>query len=332
MDDAHVYLPLRDTGLVAVDRERGTQEWFREMSPTSAPIAQGGMVIVGTDTGLVAFDADTGDDRWTLPLDRQVIVPLVWDTGWLIAVVEPDEVLGIRAADGSIIWRASLGAPPAHPPAPGGNAALSFSLSDGRVVALSLTDGTRLWERMLPGTLSEPTAASDRVFIGSTDNSFTALDAATGEIKWRWTRGGGDVIGSAVDGEVVYFASLDNIIRAVNQSNGNQRWKKETGTRPVLPPRAFGGIVIVPGLMPAMAVLVGKTGATMGSFVAQGNLLGPPLIAPQPKPFRVSIVTITREGVVEAARSNGLIFREPVAVPPLPPTLPGSPLARERLD
>ena len=50
------------------------------------------------------------------------------------------------------------------------------------------------------------------------------------------------MIGAAADGELVYFASLDNIIRAVNRGNGNQRWKKPTGTRPIGPPLAFGGV------------------------------------------------------------------------------------------
>ena len=330
MDERHVYIPLRDTGIVALDRERGQQAWFRPIATAFPPVVDGGTVYIATSAGLEAIDAETGADRWTLPLDRTIIAPLVLDTGWLIAIVEPNTILAFRASDAALIWRATLGATPAFPPVPGGDAALYITRTDGRVVAFALADGTRLWERALPGTLSEPAAGPDRVFVGSTDNSFTALDADTGEIEWRWSRGGGDVIGAAVDGNVVYFASLDNILRAVNQDNGNQRWKKETGTRPVMPPRAFGGIVIVPGLTPAMAVFVGKTGAVMGSHVAAGNLIGPPLVDPEPKAFRVTFVTITREGVVEASRSVGLLFREPAVA--AFPALPGRGLARERLD
>lgn len=331
IDDAHVYIPLRDTGIVALDRERGTQAWFRGVASSFAPVVGNGLVFAATTVGIEAFDAERGGHRWSLPLEQAVIAPLVWDSGWLIALLEPDQVIGIRATDGIEIWRSSIDGRPAHPPAIGGEAGLFFVLVDGRIVALSLADGKRIWERELPGTLSQPAASRDRVFIGSTDNSFTALDAETGEISWRWTRGGGDVIGAATDGEVVYFASLDNIIRAVNEGNGNQRWKKETGTRPVLPPSEVGGAVIVPGLTPAMAVFVAKTGVPMGSYVAQGNLLGPPLIDPEPKAFRVTFVTITREGVVEASRSAGLLFREPPLVGFTPP-LPGRLLARERLD
>ena len=136
------------------------------------------------------------------------------------------------------------------------------------------------------------------------------------------------MIGAAADGDVVYFASLDNVIRAVNRGNGNQRWLKPTGTRPVLPPRAFGGIVVLPGLMPAITVFVGRTGAVMGTH-APGNLVGSPLVDPVLKPFRVALVTITREGVVEAHRPAGVMFHEAAPVPIR--GLPGRTIARERM-
>ena len=212
---------------------------------------------------------------------------------------------------------------------PGGERALYFSLADGRVVALGLERGEPLWEQKLPGTLSEPAVARDRVFVGSTDNFFYAFDADDGSLAWKW-RNGGDVIGAAADGDVVYFASLDNIIRAVNRGNGNQRWKQPTGARPILPPRASGGIVVLPGLMPAITVFVGETGEVMGTHVAAGNLVGGPLVDPVLRPFRVAVVTITREGVVEALRPVGVMFREAALVPVT--AMPGRTLARERLQ
>jgi hypothetical protein len=98
----------------------------------------------------------------------------------------------------------------------------------------------------------------------------------------------------------------------------------------VLPPVAFRGVVVVPGLMPAVTVFVGRTGAVMGTHPASGDLAGPPLVDPSVKPFRVSLVTVTREGVVEAFRPAELMFRETAAAPV--GTLPGRGLAREQID
>jgi hypothetical protein len=327
MDQNRIYIPLRQGLLVALDRQTGILNWTRAID-VSAPVVVGQARLFVVSNGLIrALDAATGEDLWSAPIDTAITAPLVWDSGWLIATIEPGDVLAFRAADGALVWRRALGAPSPHTAVPGGKDALYFALADGRVVALGLERGEPLWEQTLPGMLSEPAAARDRVFVGSTDNFFYALDADDGSLAWKW-RNGGDVIGAAADGDVVYFASLDNIIRAVNRGNGNQRWLKSTGTRPVLPPRAFNGIVVLTGLMPAVTVFVGNTGAVMGTY-APGNLIGAPLVDPVLKPFRVALVTITREGVVEALRPDEVMFREAALIPI--PALPGRAMPRERM-
>ena len=327
MDQDRVYIPLRQELLVALGRETGLVEWTREIDTTD-PIVVGQAMLFTISRGrLRALDVATGADVWSVAVNETIAAPLVWDSGWLIGITEPGDVLAFRATDGVLIWSRALGAPSSHPAVPGADKALYFTLADGRVVALELERGELLWEQTLPGTLSEPAAARDRVFVGSTDNFFYALDADTGSLRWKW-RNGGDVIGAAADGDVVYLASLDNVIRAVNRGNGNQRWLESTSTRPVLPPRAFRGIVVLPGLMPAVTAFNGETGAVMGTH-APGNLIGAPLVDPALKPFQVAMVTITREGVVEALRPAGMMFREDANVPLV--VLPGRPLRREAL-
>jgi len=329
MDQDRIYIPLRQDLLIALNRETGLLDWVRTIDIAS-PVVVGNASLFAASRGTIrAFDAATGEDLWSVPVDTAITAPLVWDSGWLIAIVEPGEVLAFRAADGALMWRRAVGAASPHPAVPGGEHALYFSLADGRVVALGLERGEPLWEQKLPGTLSEPATARDRVFVGSTDNFFYAFDADRGSLAWKW-RNGGDVIGAAVDGDVVYFASLDNTIRAVNRGNGNQRWKKPTGARPILPPHASGGIVVLPGLIPAITVFIGETGVVMGTHAAAGNLVGGPLVDSVLKPFRVALVTITREGVVEALRPVGVMFREAALVPVT--TMPGRALARERIQ
>jgi outer membrane protein assembly factor BamB len=328
MDHAHVFVALRDM-LVALDRESGDVAWKWSGDTVLSMAAGSGELFLVTPAGLRALDADTGNELWAVQIGAPVTAPIVWEQGWIVVVAAPGDVLGLRDTDGQRIWRQSLGATTVHRPALGGPSALYASLADGRLVALALDTGMLLWERMLPGMLSAPTATRDRVFVGSTDNVFYALNAATGRDEWRW-RNGGDVIGAAVDNDTVYFASLDNILRAVNRGNGNQRWRKPTGTRPVLPPLAFRGVVVVPGLMPAVTVFVGETGAVMGTHPASGDLAGPPLVDPGFKPFRVALVTVTREGVVDAFRPAELMFREAAAAPVS--ALPGRGLTRERIE
>ena len=328
LDDRRVYIPLGSNRLVALNRETGVLEWSRSIETTSPLLAADGLLYVVRAGRIQALDVQNGTDRWAVPVEGAITAPLAWDSGSLIAIAAPGEAFAFRGSDGQLAWRRPLGAASSHPAVPG-DGALYVSLADGRLLALASATGAPLWEQKVAGTISEPAVARDRVFVGSTDNFFYAFDADTGRPEWKW-RNGGDVIGAAADGEFVYFVSLDNIVRAVNRGNGNQRWKKPAGTRPVGPPRAFGGVVVVPGLMPAITVFVGQTGAVMGTQAAAGDLIGPPLLDPMPKPFRVSLVSITREGVVEALRPAGLMFREAALVPLT--TLPGRGVARERLQ
>jgi outer membrane protein assembly factor BamB len=335
MDAHRVYIPLREDWLFALDRETGALAWRREIDTATAPLVINDAVIVVSRSQLRALDASTAEDIWTTPLPAAATAPLASHNGAVIVSVEPGTVIAVRAIDGQELWRHSFGALTQYMPA-FSNEYVYFTLADGRVVALRSNDGSVVWEQKLPGMLSEPATAPDRVLIGSTDNFFYALDADNGQLEWKW-RGGGDVIGATFDRNLVYFASLDNIVRAVNVGNGNQRWKKETTTRPILPPRALDGVVVVPGLNPALTVFAGKTGGLMGTYAALSpsgatqTLLGPPLIDPALTPFTVTIVAITRDGLVEGLRSTGLMFREPpvTAFGTSFPALPGRPIMRE---
>jgi outer membrane protein assembly factor BamB len=329
MDGERIYIPLRDDLLVAIYRETGVLAWIRPYE-TAAPVVVGDaglFFVVGNE--LWALDAASGSSLWRVPLASPLAAPLVFDTGWLFALTQAGDLIAYRASDGRMIWTRPLGATSPHAPVPGGENSVYVSLSDGRVAAVAVDSGELQWERQLTGTLSPPAPGRDRVFIGSTDNFLYALDEETGREEWRW-RNGGDVIGAAVEGDVVYLASLDNIMRAVNRGNGNQRWRKPTGTRPVLPPRAFRGIVVQPGLMPALTVFVGLDGTVLGTHAVEGDLVGAPLVDTAAPPGQVALVTITREGVVDAMRPTNLLFRE---APTTPVTaLPGRSLPRERLE
>jgi outer membrane protein assembly factor BamB len=328
MDEERVYLPLHGDLLIALDRETGLLAWNRSVDTASPPAIGGDALFLVSRGTIRSLDTATGEDRWSVPIDGNITAPLVCQTGWLFAILDSRDLLALRASDGEIVWRQRLGSVSSHPPVPYGSA-LYLSLANGNVVALDLATGKPLWQHKLPGMLSEPAVGKDRVFVGSDNNFFYALEAGSGHEVWKW-RNGGDVIGAAVDGDAVYFASLDNVLRAVNRTNGNQRWRKPTGTRPLLPPRAFGGIVVLPGLMPAITVFVGETGVVMGTQMVQGQLVGPPLIDAGLKARHVAMITVTREGVVEALRPEALMFREGAVTPVA--ALPGRSLTRERIQ
>ena len=325
MDEKRIYVSLQSDELTALHRDTGEVVWVRSIESAWPPVVHAGVVYLAASDELHALAAATGDTLWRVPLEH-LAARLVYDTGWLLAVVEPGDVVAIRAADGRQLWRQPLGAAPRSHAVAGDDDALYFTLADGRVVSLNLSDGSKRWEQQLPKMLGEPASAQDRVFIGSTDNFFYALDADDGTLQWKW-RSGGDVIGSASTDDVVFITSLDNIIRGVNRGNGNQRWRKATPSRPAIPPQAVDGVALVTGIDNSVTAFAARTGEQVGTYAAPADLQGAPLIDPALKPFRVAAAVVMRDGRVAGLYPVAMLFREQ---PMTPLTgLPGRVLQRE---
>ena len=203
-----------------------------------------------------------------------------------------------------------------------------MAYGDGRVVALTLSDGREIWNRPLEGRPGPPLAHKSTVYVGSTNNRFYALDAKDGDVRWSW-RTGGDVVGAAADTKAVYYTSLDAVVRAVNPGNGHQRWKRDGGTRPVAAPMILDGSLLVAGLSPALSGFTPLTGVPQGTFELPGDVHGSPLVAGTLVPRTVSVAIVLKDGRAFGLRSLSLMFIE--SAPQPLPALPGPPLTRERL-
>lgn len=327
MDDERVYVGLQALGIRALSRETGDPIWQEPNDVTHPPLAIDDQLLIAMPDEVRALDPRTGQVRWARPLPQRLATGMIASNDIALLADSAGLLVAIRARDGEEVWRRSLGVATAHLPARLEPHTVVLTLTDARVIALNDRDGELLWERSLPGTLSAPATARDRVFVGSTNNFFYALDAGSGGERWRW-RTGGDVVGAAAAGDRVYFASFDNVLRAVNRDNGNQLWKTAIPTRPSAPPIAFDDVVVLSGVAPRVDAYDGRTGAALGTLTALTDLKGAPVIDTTPKPFDVAIVALTREGRLSALRPTGLMFPDPPLVPL--PRLPGRELAPDR--
>lgn len=340
MDAERVYIPLQAGGTIALDRETGEIVWKNPLSGPWPPVlAPGGLISVSTDE-LAGFDRDTGATRWRVSLPSNSIAPAATAGPLVLVALENGSILAVNSADGATAWTSRLDdlVKPVSLAADADADAVYVTTGDSHAAAVALASGKLKWRATLSGALSQPAVAKDRVFTGSTSNAFFALNAATGKVEWTWEPQfiGGDIIGAAVDGEVAFFVGLDNLLHAVNRSNGNQRWKQPTPMRPTAPPVAFGGVVAVFGISPAVATFNARTGAPISTYsipsaagvAATPVPKGPAIVDPDMRPFRVAMVAITADGRVVGVRPTELMFREPPAVPLT--ELPGRTLPRER--
>jgi outer membrane protein assembly factor BamB len=328
LDEARTYIPLQSGQIVALNRETGVVEWSVALASSWAPVVSDGVLYAASAEEFQAIHASTGNLSWRTVLDTDLLAAPAIQGDTIFLLARPNQLVALHTANGSEAWRHTIDGP-INSPTMVANAAGVFVSSGSHLSRYAESDGHLEWERELSGVLSPPAFAADRVFVGSTDNNFYALEASTGRLAYR-LRAGGDVVGAAANDQFVYVASLDNLLRALRRGTGNQVWKRNLSTRTTAPPSTFGGIVLVTGNDPTLTTFDAASGAPIANFSLAADLQGVPLVDSTPEPFRVAIVVVTRDARAIGLRPTGMMFREL----PLSPiqTLPGRPLSREPLS
>ena len=327
----------RPAALVALERATGATRWTYPAGSLQPPVAMQGSIVVASDNDIHAVDPVKGERQWVLALDRPVRAPMLARGNLLVTLLDGDELVAIDVERRQIAWRCAIGES-GQVFMTADDQAVYLVTAGSRVLRVMLADGSRAWERRLEGELSAPTVDRGRLYVGSDANrgSLWAIDAESGRDRcagcWKWSGGvlGGAVIGIAAAGETVYVVGNDMMIRAFNRGNGNQRWQKPVGARPMSAPHVLEGIFAVPGDAPRLSTFRADTGAAISTWPGPDQkvlMQGPPLID-EPKPLRVSVVVLFRNGLIVGLTPAAMLFKEP-ALAPLP-AIPGRALPRER--
>jgi outer membrane protein assembly factor BamB len=325
-DDADGYFAIEENRLAAYDLGTGTQKWVVSAKPRMEPVVGEALLFLIEPSALTALRTVDGSIAWQLPFAETLVVPPVWDNGWLVAATAASEILAFRAADGHLIWRRAIGSAAHARPSLAADR-VYVPTDDGRVVALQVETGEPVWERRIGGAASEILALDDRLYVGSKDNHLYCLLTEDGSIDWKW-RTGADVIGKpVVDRRLVYFVALDNVLRALDLTSGAQQWKNALPLRPTSGPLKAGDTLIVSGDGLSMLGYQAPDGKPAGEIPAGGLLASPPhLYVPHAAPVPI-VIAVTRDiakGATVSAISRAI---EPAVTPigPLPNLIPMSP-------
>jgi outer membrane protein assembly factor BamB len=196
--------------------------------------------------------------KWAFPTgDRIVSSPVHYD-GVIYFGGDDGNVYAVDAASGRQLWKRKTGGPVPATPAIAGDL-LYVGSYDGKFYALDRRTGVPRWKFVTEGErrfeakglhgfqpknqtmadqfdvfLSSPVVADGTVYFGSGDGNLYALDAATGDLRWKFKTG--DVVHASpayADG-VVYFGSWDSYFYAIDARTGAQRWRFHGGEDPAI--------------------------------------------------------------------------------------------------
>ena len=196
--------------------------------------------------------------KWRFQTGDRIVSSPVYTGGTIYFGGDDGNIYAVSAADGRQLWKHRTGGPvPATPAVAGG--LLYVGSYDGKFYALDARTGATRWKFATEGErrfeakglhgfqpknqtiadpfdvfLSSPTVGGGAVYFGSGDGNVYALDAATGELRWKFTTG--DVVHASpayADG-VVFFGSWDSYFYAVDARTGAERWRFHGGEDPLV--------------------------------------------------------------------------------------------------
>jgi outer membrane protein assembly factor BamB len=200
-DGGRLYVTTGSGAALALDPRTGSQIWRTQFDVAlrGAPTASENLVFVTThDNQLYALNAETGAIIWQhVAIAEQAGLvgaasPAVIG-GTVVAAFSSGELFALQASNGRVAWADSLtrvGRMTAlstlndidgHPVIDRG--AVFAAGHSGRMAAIDLTTGSRLWENNVPSAQTV-WVAGDYLFVITADNQLMALSRRNGRAKW----------------------------------------------------------------------------------------------------------------------------------------------------
>jgi outer membrane protein assembly factor BamB len=267
------------------DAATGAAGWSLPVSlpkPAGSPAIANGVLVVGAGDGLYGLDAGTGTVRWHLPTDGAVDSAPAIVAGAAYVGLPDGSVAAVDLQSGDVRWRMHVG----------GAITRAVSLADGLVfaggeggafAALRVADGSIAWQVALgPGNIGSSAVRDGVVYAVSgldadAAHVLYALDAATGNERWRFSTSTGEsVFVGAIGPDLVYAVSLDGNVYALR--NGVRVWTFDAGAGIGSPASLSGGLLYVSVSDGHVLALDAASGEKRWDVVIDGDP-GPAIVA-----------------------------------------------------
>ena len=180
----------------------------------SSPAVVGDMVYVGsTDHNLYAVERETGTLKWKFGTGSRVTSSPAVASGAVFFESYDGIFYAVDSATGKLKWKFQTG---------GERRFTAKHLHGSQPAAESMPDPFDFY-------LSSAVVANGSVYFGSGDGNVYALDAASGQLKWKFQTG--DVVHAspALDDGILFVGSWDSYFYALDAATGQEKWRFKTG-------------------------------------------------------------------------------------------------------
>ena len=256
----------------ALDPATGKTSWRAKLgSPSRAAptILNNRAYVVTVDNKIIAFDAVNGTQLW----DFQALSEAAGIVGAaspaaaaevVIPAFSSGEIMALRVENGSTVWSddlsptTSIGGLTALPDIQGlpvidDNMVFAISFG-GRMVALNLVSGERVWQKDLSGA-ETPWVAGNYVFVLTSDNELLALSRDTGALRWvrplasyiKEKAGSQGLLwsGPVMAGNRLILTGPEGNVLEVDPANGNVLRRMKLGKNVAVSPVVVGNTLLL---------------------------------------------------------------------------------------
>jgi len=185
----------------------------------STPAVVGDTAYVGSnDHYLYALDVATGAVRWKFKTESRVASSPAVSAGRVFFGSYDGYIYALDARGGELRWKFHTG---------GEHRFAGKHLHGAMPEAEVMPDPFDFF-------LSSPVVMGGIVYVGSGDGYVYALDALSGELRWKFRTGNVVHASPAVANDTVYVGSWDSYFYALDAHTGQERWRFKTGEDPAI--------------------------------------------------------------------------------------------------
>lgn len=260
----------------------------------SAPAVDEHRLYIGGDSGVFhALSQETGKILWTFEIGRHprgkgILSSPALHKGVVYFGAYDGTVYALDAKTGKIVWSYAdadwVGSSPSIAPDLDLTfVGLEFSTPhrQGGIVALSLDDGTPVWEHHTEMfTHGSPRYIQEErmVVTGSNDGTLYAYDAKMGTVLWQYETGGAIKASCAYDEKrrLILFGSMDGACYALSAEDGSLVFSHQTEAGIYSTPLVRADTTYVASLDKQLYAIDLATGDVRWSFETAGRLFASP--------------------------------------------------------
>src|SRR5207249_7424794 len=240
--DGVAYFADKSSRLAALVLDERVIKWMFPVKTTGRtvplPIISAGTVYMGSrDKCLHAVDATTGKERWVFQTKGEIRAPATVSPDGIVYIGSFDNRLYALEADtGAMKWRFRTGSHVIFSAPAVASGTVYFGSNDSYLYALDAETGELKW-KFMGGTWLRtfPVVHDGVVYFGCYpplfgpesgkvwDNYLYALDASTGEVKWRIETVDIEA-GPHIADRRIFISTLDGLFHALDLDTGREHW------------------------------------------------------------------------------------------------------------